>query len=196
MDIQKPDDKAFNRECPICFSEDDEDSVFLILSCLHRFHEKCLEGHTELTCPTCRQNVVNWPPRLRSKIESNNITFRNELEENDRRALIQHLSSERHRSHYIYIQPPLEVELSSALRYLRENEIPFRYIPIEINITVFSRQPQPPPGTFFHVIVDKILLRISEDVEKETPEEQNSIYSPQEDNATSNVDRYIRITHV
>lgn len=165
---------AFNTECSICFSDK---NPMIILSCLHKFHEECLEGHTNLDCPTCRQNVVNWPPRLKEKIKKNSLNLRDDLESQDRRRLIeaQERNAEVLSRLSMFLQPPPEAEIISAMQYLRENGIPLRYIPQGINIRVSKNQPKPIPGVLFSTLVDKVLKSIQEDISSEELEiEENS----------------------
>jgi hypothetical protein len=163
MDAHDISPGAFNTECPICFSEE---NYMLILSCLHKFHRDCLDGHTSLDCPTCRQPVVNWPPDLKKKILTNSSKLQSELESEDRRRLIdmQNSESEFMSRMSLFLQPPPQVEISAAMQYLREQGIPLRYIPESICVGVTKNHPRPAPGVLFSAVISQVMQKVEDDL--------------------------------
>lgn len=163
MDIQNITPGAFNTECPICFLDDGH---MLILSCLHKFHRKCLEGHTSLECPTCRQSVVNWPPELKRKLQENQSKLQSDLEISDRRRLIdmQNSQSEFLSSMSLFLQPPPQIEISAAMQYLREQGIPLRYIPESICVGITKNHPRPSPGVLYSAVISQVMQKVEDDL--------------------------------
>lgn len=160
------DKTAFNVECPVCFGEEGN---MIILSCLHRFHEDCLECHTDLNCPRCRQRVVNWPPILKNKIEENSKQFTSELDEEDRQNLIeQQINDNRNFLSQLtmFLQPPPQIEVATALNFLRDRGIPTRYLPRKIKISVRRGQPRPQPGVIYHAVIGQVQENIQEDIHR------------------------------
>ena len=160
------DKTAFNTECPVCF---EEEGNMIILSCLHRFHEECLQGHINLNCPQCRQYVVNWPPSLKKKIEENSKQFSSELDEEDRQNLVDQQINENRNflsQMTMFLQPPPQVEVATALNFLRDRGIPMRYLPRKIRIAVKRGQPRPQPGVLYHAVIGQVLEQIQEDIHR------------------------------
>ena len=170
-EIKKSNKSYFNIECPICF---DEDGDMIILSCLHRFHEICLEGHTNLDCPKCRQHVINWSPSLKEKIIKNSKEFTLELNEADRRNIIQN-ENEFLSTMSMFLQPPPQLEVASALNFLRDNGIPMRYLPRRIRIVLKKGHPRPQPGVLFNGIISQILDQIQYNLQHEKEEENGTL---------------------
>ena len=163
-DTKVLDQQSFNTECPICFSENGK---MIMLSCFHRFHEECLGGHTNLNCPQCRQHVVNWPPLLKEKIEKNSKKFQSELDEEERQNILENELQENRRflsRVAMILQPPPQVEVETALQYLRDNGIPMRYLPRKIKIVVRRGQPRMDPGILFNAIISQVMEHIHEDI--------------------------------
>jgi hypothetical protein len=114
--------------------------------------------------------VVNWPPSLREKIIKNSRNFQEEREAKDRRALLEYYT-ERSQRGAVFISPPLEVEIFSALRYLRENDIPCQFVPEEIRIRISSNSPLPPPGVLFESIVSQVFSDVFLNLKSDSLEE-------------------------
>lgn len=177
--------KTFNKECPICLESEDrkENGNMLILSCLHRIHSKCSEGLTNLKCPLCQQMVINWPPKIQTKIIKNGKRVKKEVEDEEREVLIQ---EQQRQQEYInrlrlYINPPPKVEIIAALEYLRDQEIPERYIPRNITIARQRNRNNMQPGVLFMTIVSQVLNKINEEIPDINENLTNSDDSDNED---------------
>lgn len=182
------DKKAFNTECPVCFGEEGD---MIILSCFHRFHEECLRGHTDLKCPQCRQHVVNWPPSLKKKIEENSKQFTSELDEEDRQNLIEQQVNQNTNflsQMAIFLQPPPQVEVATALNFLRDKGIPMRYLPRKIKIAIRRGQPRPQPGVLYHAVIGQILEQVQEDIYNSNIESTPSNEEESYENSSSDDD--------
>lgn len=151
---------SFNTTCPICL---DDTGSMIILSCLHRFHEKCCENLTDLNCQLCQQHVINYPPNLKKLIEKNSAARASELVEEDRQNLLQQQETLFSRM-AIYMQPPPNIEIMSALQYLRERGVPLKYIPQNVRISVQRGQPRILPGVLFTAIVGQVMERVQKDL--------------------------------
>lgn len=170
----------FNKECPVCLESDGD---MLILSCLHRLHETCAEGLTSHDCIVCRGKVINWPPRIWSKIKENSKDFEQELLEEETEALLehQHAAQAMMSQMTMFLQPPPQIEIMSALQYLSDQGIPMHYIPQRVRIARQRNQPRVQPGVLFTTIVGQVMEKVQEDlsqgglqVEREHPEEDDS----------------------
>jgi hypothetical protein len=203
---------SFNEECPVCFSEEGE---MLILSCLHKFHEDCLKNHTNLKCPECRQNVLNWPSGLKKEIEKNSKTFVNEMDEEDRQNLqIQENNVERLEmlsNLSMFLQPPPQLEIMTAFQYLQEQGIPMYYLPHKILVSVKKNQPKPQLGILFNTIIGSIQEKIMKDIyeynkensdENEENTDDDDLDSDEENpfseenNILENVDRNFKVIFI
>jgi hypothetical protein len=161
----KEDETAFNEECPICFNEEGK---MITLSCLHRFHEDCLQGHTNLKCPKCRQLVVNWPLNLKEKIESNYVKFVTEMDEEDRQTLqTQETNSERMNllsNISMFLQPPPQLEIMTAFQYLQEEGVPMYYLPQKVLVSLKRGHPRPQAGMLFNAVIAQTQQRMMKDI--------------------------------
>jgi hypothetical protein len=156
---------AFNEECPVCFSEEGN---MITLSCLHRFHEGCLQGHTNLKCPKCRQVVINWSCKLKETIEFNSIKFVNEMDEEDRNSIqTQETNAERMEllsNISMFLQPPPQLEIMTAFQYLQEEGIPMYYLPQKVLVSIKRGHPRPQPGVLFNAVISQTQERIMKDI--------------------------------
>lgn len=174
------DKTHFNKDCPVCLESTGE---MLILSCLHRIHESCAEGLTDLSCPMCRKEVINWPSRIKAKIEANSRDREQELVEEDTAALLEQQAHARAMMSQMtmFLQPPPQIEIMSALQYLADQGIPMHYIPQRVRIARQRNQPRVQPGVLFTTIVGQVMEKVQEDlthgtlqVERDHPEEDDS----------------------
>lgn len=153
---------TFNKKCPICLEKNGE---LFDLSCLHKIHLGCCRSLVNLKCPLCQEIVKNYPENIKNEIENNQQKYKQECEEEDRAQLIRtyaesysQLSNER-------ITP--QMEIVAAVEYLRDHDIPMRFIPEKIEITFYQNQPFPPRGVLFRVIIDTVLGYVIEEYSKE-----------------------------
>lgn len=145
-------DLIFNKKCPICLEKSGD---FFTLSCLHKIHLECCNNLINLKCPLCQEIVKNYPEDIQKNIEKNIISYRKELEEEDREYAARTYSDSYSQIINNIITP--QMEIAAAVEYLRDNEIPLICIPEKIEITFYQNQPVPEKGVIFRTIIDTIL---------------------------------------
>jgi len=168
--------RTYNTECPICFEKEDLSP----LSCFHLIHLKCAKNLISLVCPICDAPLEGLPEEIRRRIKENEKKYREELEEEDRRALEEELT----RRHGLIsrmemvIQPPPNVEILAAIQYARSMGIPLDCVPAEIKVNVPEGTPRPPPGTWFQITVGHAIERARELLRRQESEDEDD---PEED---------------
>lgn len=172
--VNVSDQNAFNTTCPICLV--DENDNMIILSCLHRLHEDCCKGLTDLNCPLCNQHVVNWPSKIKEIILDNKKKWKEELDEEDRQSAL----AFQEQNSFLFLQPPPQVEVMGALQFLRESGFPLQFLPENIEIETQRDAPRFEPGVLFETIIYNIVNRIDVGEEIE-PELSNSDEDPFEE---------------
>ena len=146
--------------CPICLENDEN---MFELSCSHKVHLECVKNVPDVFCVICRQEMTNLPARILEKIKQNEKTYKEELEEEDRR--VAEMSSFQLQNLFsLYIRPPPHIEVKYALLYLKSRGIPFRYVPSKIKIVFPEGHPRPSSGVFFSAVVGHTLRKMKEDI--------------------------------
>lgn len=149
----------FNKKCPICLEKGGD---MFGLECLHRLHLECCKNLSSLECPLCRKIINNFPSWLNELIEKN---ISKNKEESDRNEFSRTYSNFIYELSNLLIHPTPQMEVIMAVDYLRENDIPLRYIPEVVSITFFKDQPSFEVGFIFCRIVDSILEEILKDID-------------------------------
>lgn len=146
--------KVLNTDCPICLEEDDK--KWILLSCTHRAHKECLKGMNKLECPICRSKIINLPQDIKSIIESNRVEYAEERqveEEAEIRDMYQN---------QVLQEPPPQIAIMLALRYVHQLGIPTHIIPNEISLEVDPGSPLPPTIFIFNQAVLQIMKCIQD----------------------------------
>lgn len=161
MDTTQP--IGYNVDCPVCSEPND----LFALNCLHLIHLDCAKNMISLKCPICKADMENLPEDISQQIQLNEKKYYDEMEEEERAALIQENSRIEDvvsRMEY-HINPNPQIEMGAAAWYLFRRGVPARYIPKEISIKIPEGQPRPPPGTWFQTAVGQAYSRMKEDAE-------------------------------
>lgn len=164
--------KIFNEECPICFS-DFSDSDSHLTSCLHMIHNLCALGLTNLKCPICKSEVLNYPTAILKSIHENALVREKEVQKEDLEKLQNYI-----RAHEAQAKATgserltLGEEAHTALLYARRQGIPLVFIPSRIEIKIHSNQPLPPEGVLFCMIIQNIMLKSSMYIEEHHSDEE------------------------
>lgn len=151
--------------CSICLDPISNDCI--IMKCKHVLHEECMKGMTSLTCPLCRFPIEenDIPNDLYDMLINNSNSFRDELEKEDRNALIQHLRETDNQNRTRLEDARYSFETYLALKYLKDMGIPERFIPVDINIKKKMRSPNLPQGALFSLIISFVIRRLKFDSE-------------------------------
>jgi hypothetical protein len=157
---------TFNKKCPICLEKNGD---LFVLSCLHKIHLDCCRNLVSLKCPLCQENVKNYPENIEAEINNNSKKYKQECEEEDREQLIRSYADAYSQISNERITP--QMEIAAAVEYLRDHDIPMRFIPEKIEVTFYSNQPLPPRGMLFRTIIDTVLGYV---IEKSNFEDLNS----------------------
>ena len=173
------ENKGYNTECPICF----EDNDLFPLSCLHLIHLDCVKNLISMDCPICSAPLSNIPEEIKTNIEENIRKYKEEMEEEERRALQEEIErrNELISSMELIIQPPPRVEILAGIQYARTLGIPLNCIPTEIKINVPEGSQAPPPGTWFQVTVGQAMERARMLMNKDSDSETESEYDSEEE---------------
>jgi hypothetical protein len=107
-----------------------------------------MKGMIKLECPLCRAPIINLPKKISNQIKSNGKNYAEEVEEENRQALINELGSES-------IFPEMEVLL--ALRFLAEADVPLQFLPSTISVNYSLR---PRAGELFSMMVNLVAQEI------------------------------------
>lgn len=177
---------AFNEKCPICL---EKDGSFFSLGCLHKIHLECCENLESLDCPLCRRRMEELPECLRERILEN-AKKEEENRLSEERAEIVRTYLNAHQD-MLASRPTPQMEAIGALDFLRENGIPFFFLPSIIQITLSRNAPLPPSGVIFHTILKMILEYIERECDEgdsEEIEEDEECFFEEEE-----IDRSIRI---
>lgn len=155
--------EQFNKECPACFSSDGD---FHLMPCMHRIHLDCAEHLTSLTCPLCRADINNFPRHIANSIASNEKSYQDDLEEEDRRTLAarEREISESIGNMALYTSPPAQVEILAAFQFLRNEGIPLSYIPANVRVALPNDSPRPSRGALFYAILAHVMDKINQDI--------------------------------
>lgn len=160
-----------NDDCPICLCNFnlnfiEGSNIVHTSQCGHKLHLYCAEQMNSFECPLCCLIIDNFSYKTRELIEKNKINYQAKLDEKD--------LAEAHRIHQLInesneINPITKVspqeEIITAMRFLKMYNIPFRYIPLEININIDSKSPEYPEGTIFVSILGHIFERMDIDLD-------------------------------
>lgn len=159
-----------NDDCPICLCSFDsfkgfvENDVVHRAQCGHKLHLYCAEQMNSFECPLCCLIIDNFSYKTRELININKSNYQAKLDQQD---LIEahrlHQSLLNHEFTSIKISP--QEEIITAMKFLKMYNIPFRYIPIEININIDSKSPDYPEGTLFLAILGHIFGRMDIDLD-------------------------------
>jgi len=106
----------------------------------------------------------------------NNVSFKTELIEEDRRNI---LSQQRQNANPIlYISPPPQYEVIAALQFLKDRGVPLRYLCGQVKVAVQKNGPNI-PGQIYSSVIASIMDEMREDlangnleVEEELNEEE------------------------
>jgi hypothetical protein len=193
---------SFNDDCPICLmplsvsiaspricntpsptnsgsGSGNIDKGVHITGCSHKLHIECAKGLKSKLCPLCRVVVINYPTEIDNIITENERNNRIKTEEEDRVNLINNENISLPFENFALIRIGQRIEVMCAMIFLRENGVPIRYIPTEINVGIPRDSPVPPEGVIFNTIVNYIIRNINDDISKETeftPEDKNKNY--------------------
>ena len=172
-------EEQFNKECPACFSDEGE---LYMMSCMHRMHSECAKHLISTECPLCRETVSNFHDNVIQSIAENEKIFQRDLEIEDREML---LNRERQidtiLGGLLSAQTPSQIEVISAMQFLRNEGIPLSYIPTNIHISVPRDLPRLSPGTLFYAIVGHVMEKINQDLQFGNAEEPEP-FDHEEDN--------------
>lgn len=157
---------AFNKECPICLTEDKKG--MWKLDCNHCAHLECLKGMNKLVCPMCRADIKNLPLEINQNIENNHDNYQRERDaEYDR--MIGRMAEEEGANRVARIT--LEGEIRLALQYLVSLGIPPERLP-SINMEIYNSGPLPPQGAVYHTIVTNTINQIQQELDQDLVEEE------------------------
>lgn len=173
--------------CPICLFGDTPNYDWLDLECQHRVHLQCIKGMNKLECPICRAPIEDGvlPGDVEVEIEKNADAYRQERDEEERRAIMQMIARERATS---MARPPPQLEVITALRYIYDLGVPTSQIPTEIEIHIDPESPLPPPGVMFETTVRELVQSIRRNLVVE-PEEDDSLCSSDDDSTCASDDQ-------
>ena len=156
--------EQFNKDCPACLSADGD---FYLMPCMHRMHLECATHMTAMECPLCRASVNNFPRNIQESIASNEQSYQQDLEDEDRQNLQTREREVREMvgDMSLYVSPPAQVEAIAAMQFLRNEGIPLSYLPTNIQISLPRDSPQPPAGTLFYAILGHVMEKIDQDIQ-------------------------------
>jgi hypothetical protein len=147
----------YNESCPVCLTSDDP---LHITSCLHRIHLECCKGLNTLQCPLCQQIVTNYPLYIEKQIKANELQFQKKLDDEDR------LEAERIERESVTIPKIAPYhEVAMAIGFLINHDIPIRYIPTDIHINIYKKQPLL-EGTLYNILINYTLGKILNDIDQ------------------------------
>jgi hypothetical protein len=147
--------KILNEDCPICL-ENDITQEWLLLSCTHRAHKQCLKGMNKLECPMCRGKIINLPPDVRLAIESNRDEYAVERQAEEEQQFREMMQNEVHQD------PPPQLAIMLALRYVHQLGIPAHIIPQSISLEINPGSPLPPAVYIFNQAVIQMMKCIQD----------------------------------
>jgi len=180
--VISPIANSFNKKCPICLEKDNPECPMFALSCFHKIHLKCCDKLNSLDCPLCRAVVTNWPEDIQSNILSNIKKLEEENVQEEHENLVREYTDFVSMISNLSLRPTIQAEAILAMDYLRDSNIPQRYIPNNIEITINSGNPLPESGILFNILVMCVLNRIQQDVDLEDDfsEDENLLTSDEE----------------
>jgi len=143
------------KECPVC----KEYGLLYKLDCSHYIHLQCAENMVNSKCPCCRNIMSNLPEEIINKINKNDKNYKLEVEQEERKELIESLHSEEDNDTHIY-----EECISSffAMTYLR---LPSYLFPKEITIEIEGKCPCLDEGMFSSILSITVLHNASKCIE-------------------------------
>jgi hypothetical protein len=135
--------KFLNEECPICL---EKDTVGMYpMSCHHQIHYECAKGLTSLVCPLCRANIINFPTSLKQMIIENGRKYQDEVVEEERRQIVEHISS----------QLP-QMEIPYAIRVLLMDGYPVEALPRNIRAAYHTPDVFVPRGVTYSAFISSV----------------------------------------
>ncbi|HMP28323.1 MAG TPA: RING-H2 finger protein [Saprospiraceae bacterium] len=139
--------KILNEDCPICLENDSDAQEWLLLSCTHRAHKECLKGMNKLECPICRGKIINLPADVKVAIENNREDYEVEIQAEEEQQFREMMQNE------IQQDPPPQLAIMLALRYVHQLGIPVHIIPQSISLEIDPGSPLPPAVYIFNQAV-------------------------------------------
>lgn len=154
--------------CPICLDDfesentnDDYNREIITFECKHSMHRSCALDLLDKTCPFCRQEISF------SK-DVDDVINRNIFTERITKSIIS-TCTVRNLQLRRYILYLITNQISKFFRIMANNNIPFRYIPREIDVTayIYHNKFLYESDYIYDLLVSYVVKQISEDVADE-----------------------------
>lgn len=160
------DFKQYNEEC---FCAEDNNKELFVLECHHIFHVECLEKMLRLQCPLCNADMNNLPKKIIKKIEENGLQYKLKQEEEERKQLIEEMSSNN-------MNQEIQAELLSSMIILTSMGIPGIFLPSSINVEIPDHQ-SINTGRLTFMLANSVLDRVQNALQRSSHDSNG----PQED---------------